>query len=92
MTEFPQVDIQQVLEEMVRKSIVPQGFTPLSRMSLRELETIGVSVVMIMCISWHGKSKIKDSEVDLERLSELFVLRCRVVQTIFTSGDHRWGF
>lgn len=65
ISELPAKTLQSVLDEMKRKDgEVPTDFTPLPRMCARIVESKGVPIKTIICVSWHGRySKHSVSEL-----------------------------
>ncbi|XP_061174109.1 uncharacterized protein LOC133183175 [Saccostrea echinata] len=67
IVEFPgQKELQSLLDEMIRKVQLPIGFTPLSRMCIRIIQTKGVPDMKFLCVSWHGRRKGKMTELIME--------------------------
>ncbi|XP_062605221.1 uncharacterized protein LOC134267008 [Saccostrea cucullata] len=67
IVEFPgHKELQSLLDEMIRKVQLPMGFTPLSRMCMRIIQTKGVPNIKFLCVSWHGRRKGKMADLIME--------------------------
>lgn len=88
--------IRTILEEMIRKRELPQGFTPLGRIFISEIKTKGVPTTHFLCFSWHGSHNSRKKADLLEELKNLLVFMKEIGEQydlpLITGGDFNLQF
>ena len=75
ITKQNEREMRSLLDEMLRTTKLPAGFTPLGRMCVVIVETKGVPRAKFLCVSWHGFRKKKNEDLlDEFKHMQIFVI------------------